>query len=58
MSKKCIFCGSLLEDNDLYCSECGQKQEESVAVPKKKKDTIFSLKQPPFLMIGIIRIFL
>lgn len=37
MSKKCISCGLLLEDDDLYCSECGQKQEEAVAAPKKKK---------------------
>lgn len=27
MSKKCIYCGAELEDDALFCDECGKKQE-------------------------------
>jgi len=27
MSKKCIKCGTMLEDDALFCSECGEKQK-------------------------------
>lgn len=27
MSKKCPFCGATLEDDDLFCDECGKKQK-------------------------------
>ena len=30
MGKKCIKCGSMLEDDALFCSECGEKQVEKV----------------------------
>ena len=36
MSKKCIHCGIDLEDNQLFCSDCGTKQEEST-IPATKK---------------------
>ena len=29
MSKKCIYCGAELEDDALFCDECGKKQELS-----------------------------
>ncbi len=29
MSKKCIYCGALLEDDDMFCDECGKKQEKT-----------------------------
>lgn len=39
MSKKCIFCGADMDDDDLYCGDCGKKQEAdgSAPAPKKKK---------------------
>ena len=29
MSKKCLFCGATLEDEDLFCDECGKKQDQT-----------------------------
>lgn len=29
MSKKCLFCGSVLDDKALFCDDCGKKQEQS-----------------------------
>ena len=31
MSKKCIYCGAELEDDDLFCDVCGRKQEENTS---------------------------
>lgn len=31
MSKKCIYCGAELEDDDLFCDICGRKQEENTS---------------------------
>lgn len=30
MSKKCLFCGSVLDDEALFCDDCGKKQEAMV----------------------------
>lgn len=30
MAKNCIFCGEILNDEDLFCSKCGKKQEPEV----------------------------
>lgn len=27
MSKKCLYCGAELEDDDRFCGECGKQQE-------------------------------
>ena len=32
MSKNCIFCGAEIDDDDLFCGECGKKQD-----PEEKK---------------------
>ena len=29
MAKKCIYCGEQLEDDALFCDECGKKQDEN-----------------------------
>lgn len=39
MSKKCIVCGSDLEDNAKFCDECGAKQEIIKSDKEKKKVT-------------------
>ena len=28
MAKKCIYCGFGLEDDAMFCNECGRKQED------------------------------
>lgn len=35
MSKKCIYCGAELEDDALFCDECGKKQELAKIKPIK-----------------------
>ena len=37
MSRKCISCGAILEDDEMFCGDCGVKQVVEVA-PKAKKD--------------------
>ena len=32
MSKKCLFCGAILEDEDMFCGECGKKQDETAEI--------------------------
>lgn len=43
MSKKCLFCGNVIEDNDLFCDECGKKQTET---PSAKDDSKQSQPTP------------
>lgn len=31
MSKKCLFCGSVLDDEAQFCDDCGKKQEQITA---------------------------
>lgn len=37
MSKKCLFCGAILEDEDIFCDECGKKQDEAAAKEETKR---------------------
>lgn len=37
MSKKCLFCGAELEDNAVFCDECGRKQEKNTADESKSQ---------------------
>lgn len=41
MSKKCPFCGAILDDDDLFCDECGERQkgEEIIAETESDVDT-------------------
>lgn len=32
MSKKCFFCGAILEDEDIFCDECGKKQDQASVI--------------------------
>ena len=48
MSKKCIYCGAELEDDALFCDECGKKQElakETETEPNDPKDAELKTKQ-------------
>ena len=48
MSKKCIYCGAELEDDALFCDECGKKQElakETETEPNDPKDAELKAKQ-------------
>ena len=48
MSKKCIYCGAELEDDALFCDECGKKQElvKKVEVEQNaKKEAELKAKQ-------------
>ncbi len=31
MSKRCIFCGEVLEDDDVFCNECGKRQDQTAS---------------------------
>ena len=39
MSKKCLFCSAILEDEDVFCDECGKKQDETAATEKVEHRT-------------------
>lgn len=41
MSKKCLFCGNVMEDDDLFCDECGKKQAEASPEKDNTKQTEF-----------------
>lgn len=48
MSKKCIYCGAELEDDALFCDECGKKQElakETGTEQNIQKDAEMKAKQ-------------
>lgn len=46
MSKKCIYCGAELEDDALFCDECGKKQESvKEAEQNAKKEAELKAKQ-------------
>ena len=48
MSKKCIYCGAELEDDALFCDECGKKQElfkEAETEQNAPKDAELKAKQ-------------
>lgn len=48
MSKKCIYCGAELEDDALFCDECGKKQElakEPEVEQKARKEAELKAKQ-------------
>lgn len=48
MSKKCIYCGAELEDDALFCDECGKKQElakETGTEQNIQKDAEIKAKQ-------------
>ena len=48
MSKKCIYCGTELEDDALFCDECGKKQElakEPEVEQKARKEAELKAKQ-------------
>lgn len=48
MSKKCIYCGAELEDDALFCDECGKKQElskETETEQNAPKDAELKAKQ-------------
>ena len=48
MSKKCIYCGAELEDDALFCDECGKKQEllkEAEVEQNAKKEAELKAKQ-------------
>ena len=45
MSKKCVSCGSELEDDDLFCENCGAKQE-IIEEPKNPKEVTPTTKKP------------
>lgn len=48
MSKKCIYCGAELEDDALFCDECGKKQElakEPEVEQKARKGAELKAKQ-------------
>ena len=38
MSKKCTFCGAVLEDEDKFCDECGKKQEDTAAANEPEEN--------------------
>lgn len=48
MSKNCSNCGTLLEDNALFCSECGAKQDvvASDCQPTKQEFSDFEVMRP------------
>lgn len=31
MSKQCLYCGALLDDDDIFCDECGKRQDDEAA---------------------------
>ena len=52
MSKKCTFCGAVMEDHDMFCDECGKKYDDEAV--KRAEETNNSnaeaeqgAKQPP-----------
>ena len=36
MSKACAFCGTTLEDDEIYCPECGANMEEKESVSQSE----------------------
>lgn len=59
MSKKCTNCGAELEDNAVFCDECGAKQEtyqpvyQNQAATVPKSNTGFGIAS---LVLGIIAV--
>lgn len=48
MSKKCFKCGTVLDDDAMFCTECGTKQESEASSPQFQKQTSndFEVLQP------------
>lgn len=40
MSKKCLFCGSVLDNEALFCDDCGKKQEAPTHNEVKIKEQV------------------
>ena len=60
MSKKCVNCGVELEDEALFCEECGTQQptnEEKKKAPKTKLHTLklFILSSTPKFRLFLIK---
>ena len=53
MSKQCLFCGASIDDNALFCDECGKKQDPALAkleaereeLNKKYREAVNSLQK-------------
>ena len=45
MSKKCISCGAMLDDDELFCGDCGEKQVVEPE-PKTKKEKASKPEKP------------
>ena len=52
MSKKCAFCGAVMEDHDMFCDECGKKYDDEAVkraeeTNKSNAEAEHGAKQPP-----------
>ena len=52
MSKKCTFCGAVMEDHDMFCDECGKKYDDEAVkraeeTNKSNAEAEQGAKQPP-----------
>ena len=44
MSKQCLFCGAVLDDDAIFCDECGKRQDDvstkEIVSKKEQEETV------------------